>query len=387
MLHPRESGVLVNLAFLSQRPTGHTNYAMQVLPYLAALQPTILAPAAQLASLPELAELAELAELDHRERPEATPPQKYPGIPIADNMTPDQGAWGHLRRLAWTQLQLPALYHATNARLLFSPIPEAPLYTDCRFVVTVHDLIPLRFGGRFSRLAAYFRHYVPRVLHQATHILCNSQATVQEVQTTFGIPAHKLTATPLGYNDRHFRYQDLPTANYFLYLGRPDRHKNLPRLIKAFAALGQHDCELWLAGPPDRRYTPALQAQVAALHLQDRVKFLDYIPYADLPQLLGQAIALVFPSLYEGFGLPVLEAMACGTPVITSNCSALPEVAGDAALLVNPYVEGEITAAMQVVWDDAYLRSRLRQAGLARVQAFSWAKTGAATIAVLQQYV
>ncbi len=371
---PKAPGLLVNLAFLSRRPTGHTNYAMQVLPYLAALQPRVLVPADQ------------QGQIQPRDHPQDTKTAGYTVIPIASNMTPDQGAVGHLRRLGWTQFQLPGIYRSTPTNLLFSPIPEAPLYTRCRFVVTVHDLIPLRFGGRFSRLATYFRVYVPRVLHQAVHILCNSQATGQEVQSTFGIPPHKLTATPLGYDDRHFRDLALPTANYFLYLGRHDRHKNVSRVITAFAALADRECELWLAGPSDRRYTPELQAQVTALNLQDRVKFLDYVSYADLPKLLGQAIALVFPSLYEGFGLPVLEAMACGTPVITSNCSALPEVAGEAALLVNPYAEAEITDAMHALLVDTNLRSCLRQAGLERVQTFSWAKTGAITNTVLQQY-
>ncbi|WP_448574295.1 glycosyltransferase family 4 protein [Trichothermofontia sp.] len=372
---PKAPGLLVNLAFLSRRPTGHTNYAMQVLPYLAALQPRVLVPADQ------------QAQIQLGNPPQDTKTAGYEVMPIAGNMTPDQGAVGHLRRLGWTQFQLPAIYRSTPTNLLFSPIPEAPLYTGCRFVVTVHDLIPLRFGGRFSRLATYFRVYVPRVLHQAVHILCNSQATVQAVQSTFGIPPHKLTATPLGYDDSHFRDLALPTANYFLYLGRHDRYKNVSRVITAFAALADRECELWLAGPSDRRYTPELHAQVTALNLQDRVKFLDYVSYADLPKLLGQAIALVFPSLYEGFGLPVLEAMACGTPVITSNCSALPEVAGEAALLVNPYAEAEITDAMHALLVDTNLRSRLRQAGLERVQTFSWAKTGAMTNMVLQQYL
>jgi glycosyltransferase involved in cell wall biosynthesis len=107
----------------------------------------------------------------------------------------------------------------------------------------------------------------------------------------------------------------------------------------------------------------------------------------DVPRLLNQAIALVFPSLWEGFGLPVLEAMACGTPVITSNLSALPEVAGDAALLIDPYQVGELAAAMAAVWQDSQLWQQLHRAGLQRAQGFSWAKTGSATAAVLQAYL
>jgi glycosyltransferase involved in cell wall biosynthesis len=156
--------------------------------------------------------------------------------------------------------------------------------------------------------------------------------------------------------------------------------------INAFAALSNKDYDLQIAGSADRRYTPVLQAQAQALGVGDRVKFLEYVPYAELPVLLNQAIALVFPSLWEGFGFPVLEAMACGTPVITSNLSSLPEVAGDAALLVDPYNEAEMTAAMQTIATDGGARSQLRSAGLARASQFSWAKTGQATAELLRHY-
>jgi glycosyltransferase involved in cell wall biosynthesis len=161
----------------------------------------------------------------------------------------------------------------------------------------------------------------------------------------------------------------------------------LPRLIDAFAGLHDHDCELWIAGSPDGRYTPLLQEQVNHLGITQRVKFLDYVPYEQLPIIINQAIALVFPSLWEGFGLPVLEAMACGTPVITSNLSSLPEVAGEAALLVNPYNTGEITEAMQAIVADSTLRSHLRTLSLNRTTRFSWEKTGLATVDALKRYL
>jgi glycosyltransferase involved in cell wall biosynthesis len=161
----------------------------------------------------------------------------------------------------------------------------------------------------------------------------------------------------------------------------------LQRLIDAFAGLRSSECQLWIAGPPDKRYTPVLQAQVNHLGLTHQVKFLDYVHYDQLPIIINQALALVFPSLWEGFGLPVLEAMACGTPVITSNLSSLPEVVGDAALLVDPYNTGEITEAMQAVATDSKLRSHLRTLSLKQASQFSWEKTAQATIEVLKQYL
>ena len=160
------------------------------------------------------------------------------------------------------------------------------------------------------------------------------------------------------------------------------------RLITAFSALPhKNDYELWLAGPYDQRYSPLLEIQGEELGISHLVKFLNYVSYDELPIIINQALALVFPTLWEGFGLPVLEAMACGTPVITSNISSLPEVAGDAAILINPYNPGEITAAMQAIINDSELRKQLSEKGLKRASQFSWEKTGKATVEVLKEYL
>jgi glycosyltransferase involved in cell wall biosynthesis len=307
--------------------------------------------------------------------------------PVPGNLTPAQGKIGHLRRLWWTQFRLPQIYRKLNAALLFSPLPEAPLYSGCRFVVMVHDLIPLRFPNPKSFLTPYCRYVMPQVLAQAAHILCNSEATARDIGKFYGIPAEKITPIPLAYHDSRFRplaVEKDDITPYFLYLGRHDPHKNLPRLIAAFAQMGgSPDCQLWLAGPGDSRYTPQLQGQVAELGLQERVKFLNYVPDEQLPLLLNRALALVFPTLWEGFGLPLLEAMACGTPAVAANLGAAPEVTGKAALLVNPYEIKEIAAAMAGLLRDAHLRSQLRHLGLQRASQFSWAKTGEATREVL----
>jgi glycosyltransferase involved in cell wall biosynthesis len=353
--------LLINLSFLSQKPTGLTTYAQNLFPQLHSLEPTLLVA-------------------------KEISPYKY--YPIPANINSDYGAKGHLKRLVWNQFQLPQIYQQLRSNLIFSPIPEAPLYSRCRFVTTVHDLIPLRFGKRYSRLSTYFRYYVPQVLKQAEHIITNSQSTAQEIMTYFGIPAHKITPILLAYDAANFRYLNLPTSNYFLYIGRPDLHKNLDRLISAFAALpNRQDYQLYLAGSKDDRYTPALKSQIESLGLTAQVKFLDYVPYADLPSLINRAIALVFPSLWEGFGLPALEAMACGTPVITSNLSALPEVTGDATILIDPYNVNAIASAMHEVANSGKLRSQLSQAGLKRAQHFSWETTGKLTAEILAGYM
>ncbi|GAX37971.1 glycosyltransferase family 4 protein [Nodularia sp. NIES-3585] len=356
--------MLVNLSFLSTKPTGISTYALNLLPNLKFSQLTLLTSE----NIPN-----------------------YDCYPIPYNLTPDQGIKGHLRRLLWTQFQLPQIYKNLKSRLLFSPLPEAPLNSNCRFVVMSHDLIPLRFPKRFSPLTPYHRYYIPQVLKQAQHIICNSQATAQDIIDFYQIPASKITSIPLAYNRQHFRplkEKLVENRRYFLYIGRHDPYKNLNRLIAAFAALpNRGEYELWLAGPIDARYTPTLETQVAELGITEQVKFLNYVSYSELPKIINGAIALVFPSLWEGFGFPVLEAMACGTPVITSNLSSLPEVAGDAAILINPYNIGEITEAMQIIAEDMQVRSHLSTQGINRANQFSWEKTGLATVEVLSRYL
>ena len=359
MPHP----LLINLAVLFDRPTGIATYAQNIIGSLASLQPTLLSA----------------VDFPNCDR-----------YPIADNMTPAQGSKGHLRRLLWTQFQLPQIYRQLQADLIYSPIPEEPLYSQTRSVVMCHDLIPLRFPRRTSPLTNYFRYVVPQVLKQAEHIICNSQATANDLVSYYGIKANKITPILLGYDRTNFYPR--ATANnsetpYFLYLGRPDPYKNLSGLITAFAAMPNQDYHLAIAGSSDPRFTPQLQQQAESLGIAHRIKWLDYLDYAELPVVISNALALVFPTLWEGFGLPVLEAMACGTPVITSNLASLPEITGDAAVLVDPYQTEEITFAMLAVAEDRELRSQLQKLSLQQVQKFSWKKTGEETKEVLNRFL
>jgi glycosyltransferase involved in cell wall biosynthesis len=366
------SQLIVNLSVVGTQPTGIATYAQNI---IAGLQ------------LPELALLTPY----YREQ--------FAHIPchfIPNDLSAEHGKSGHLRRLLWTQFQLPKFYRKLRSRLIFSPVPEAPLLTNCRSVVMVHDFIPLRFPNWKSPLTYYSRYYVPLVLSQAKHIICNSEATANDITHFFKVPARKITPILLAHDANHFRPLPLspqeslnqsPYFPYFLYLGRHDPYKNLHRLIASFASLSTPDCELWFAGPTDPRYTPKLKQQAEALGVSHRIKFLNYVEYEQLPVLLYHAIALVFPSLWEGFGFPALEAMACGTPVITSNLASLPEVVGDAALLIDPYNEAELTAAMQTVLEDASTRSQLQTAGLARASQFSWQSTAQETVNVLEQFL
>lgn len=356
--------MLVNLAYLLRQPTGTTTYALNLLPYLAELNPCFLAT-------------------------QASGLVNY--YPVPDNLTAEHGRGGHLRRLLWTQFRLPQIYQQQVAQrhaadLLFSPIAEAPLFSRCRFVVTVHDLIPLRFPTSRS-LTWLYQHYVPRVLTAAEHIICNSQATADDVMRFYGLSAKKMTPILLAHDPHHFRPLGLERKNYFLLLGRQAPYKNGAVALQAFAQLPNRQAyELWFAGPEDPRYTPALRQQAITLGIAEQVKFCNYVAYEQLPYLLNQALALIFPSLWEGFGLPVLEAMACGTPVIASRASSIPEVAGEAALLVEPDEAAAIARQMHALMQDAELRCQLSQAGLNQAERFSWQQTGQATVEVLKAF-
>lgn len=355
--------LLINLAVLFDKPTGIATYALNLIDSLSSLNPILLTA------------------------------QKFPNYncyPIPDNLTPAQGSRGHLRRLMWTQWQLPQIYQKLRGNLIYSPLPEAPLYSNCRYVVMCHDLIPLRFPRQFSHLTNYFRFVVPSVLSQAEHIICNSAATAKDLVDFYGIDAAKITPILLAYDRTNFYPRStLPETErpYFLYLGRHDPYKNLQGLIAAFAAMpNNRDYQLWIAGSTDFRFTPQLQQQTVELGISDRVLFLDYLTYKNLPLIISGAIALVFPTFWEGFGLPVLEAMACGTPVITSKLASLPEITEDAAILIDPYNIPELTSAMLSLAKDSLLRSHLSDLSKQQAQKFSWEKTGNATKEALMRY-
>ena len=357
------NSLLINLAVLFDKPTGIATYAQNVIKALASLNPTLLSA----------------RTFDNFQR-----------YAIAANMTPEQGSKGHFRRLLWTQLELPKIYRHLQADLIYSPIPEAPLYSQSRYVVMAHDLIPLRFPRRTSPLTNYFRYVVPLVLQQAEHIICNSQATAKDLCDFYGIASAKITPVLLGYDANNFYPRNTSAyfnRPYFLYLGRQDPYKNLAGLIDAFAAISNKDYYLAIAGSTDPRFTPQLQQQALELGIGDRVFWLNYLDYQELPLVISGAVALVFPTFWEGFGLPVLEAMACGTPVITSNLASLPEITGDAAILIDPYNKAAITSAMWDLAKDRKMRSQLSQLGIQQARKFSWSKTGEATKEVLKQYL
>ena len=299
-----------------------------------------------------------------------------------------------LNRLAWSQLQLPRMARKWKADLIFTPAPEGYLGDQVvPQVLMVHDLRPLSHPG-ISFQTLYFKYWVPPLLKQCKHILTNSSFTASEISRNIGITEKKISVTPLGFDSDLFfpaqpiyRFHQRP---YLLHVGQAYPHKNLNRLIKAFSQVSEEfsDYDLILAGKPHPTYTPLLLDYVKSIHLQDRVKFIDYVSSTQLPDLYRGAYALIYPSLWEGFGLPILEAMACGTPVVTSLGSGTEELCnGDSALLVNPKSTSHIASALSDLLRQPNLVYDLRNRGLRHCQNYSWKLTSLKTADVIGQLI
>ncbi|MGB6836286.1 MAG: glycosyltransferase family 1 protein [Dehalococcoidia bacterium] len=301
-------------------------------------------------------------------------------------------------RLLWEQLLLPGQLRRLGIDVLHSPHHTTPaLPLPCPRVVTLHDvtffLLPQRYPPT-RRL--YFQAITRAAARLAQAIITPSDAVKRDVVRVLGVPQERITAiaeapapefAPLEDADAlgriRWRYK-LP-SRYILSVGNLEPGKNRGRLIAAYGRLRERGLQhhLVIAGQRAWRYENDL-ALVRRLRLDDVVHFLGYVDGADMPGLYSGADLLAFPSLYEGFGLPVLEAMACGTPVVTSSVSALPEVAGDAALLVDPKDVVALTEAMERALADEALRADLRARGLKRAGEFSWDKAAQKTVRVYE---
>ncbi len=289
----------------------------------------------------------------------------------------------HLTRLLWNQSHW--LRHAQVGDVIFHPVPESG-WSYLPQVTMAHDVIPLVYPQWYPKKKAYFQYWVPLSLRSSQHIICNSQQTKRDLIKYYQLDPEKITVIPLAYDHSHFSpgvIDSLPRP-YLLYVGAHEPHKNLKTLITAFGQLSREwEGELWLGGRFDPRYTPELQALAAPLGT--RVRWLDYVSYEQLPSLYQRAKAFIYPSLYEGFGLPLLEAMACGTAVISANSTSLPEVGGKAVAYFEPLSVADLVSVIQKVLGDSSYCHHLEQQGLVQAQTFDWAVTAAKTLVICQQ--
>ena len=307
-------------------------------------------------------------------------------------LSPDRGFSGHIKRILWYQTKLKQQLKSQQADLFFSPVYEGMFSPNVPQIVTVHDLIPLKYPKLSPKWKYYYQYALPFLLEQSQRIVCVSAYTKQDVVETYSLNPDSIDVVYNGYDRNLFYPQPNPAIlqkyhlnNYFLYVGDMRFYKNLSRCLEAFDRLPQKDCKFVVTGKKDDFFYPEIERQVAKLNARDRIVFLDYVPSADLTVLYSMARALVFASLYEGFGLPVLEAMACGCPVITSKVTSIPEVGGDSVLYVDPYNVDSIAKEMSQVVDNEEFRTNLVHQGLARAKLFSWDKTARDIVRVFEK--
>jgi len=289
---------------------------------------------------------------------------------------------------------LPYMAWSARASLLHVTYVLPPL-CPCPGVATVHDLSYLIFPHDAPpRDRLVLRPLLPLSVRRAAAVIVISESTRRDVINRLGVPDARITVTPLAAPP-HIRMVTASSVmdrvrsmyglsqEYILAVGNLQPRKNLGRLIEAFSIIRRegHDAQLVIVGQARWRQSEILRT-VKERGLDNDVVFTGYVADADLSALYSGAAVFVYPSLYEGFGLPILEAMACGAPVVTSNTSSLPEVAGDAALLVDPRSVPALTDAIRAVLLDSQRANELRARGFAQVARFSWSKTAQQTLAV-----
>jgi len=322
--------------------------------------------------------------------------------------------YGKKTKIGYAEFGFSLFLSRFAADLYHIPLNAVPVWMPRPYLVTIHDMSTLLFSNQSGYRSNLRFHYLRRGLARAARILAVSSATRRDVESVLRIPASRIQVV---YNApdptfRQLRNSPLPNGEragfslpaeiqrvleryqiqypVLLYVGRTNPQKNIPRLVEAFAVLRGElhddphykDLRLIIIGDEIARH-PSLRHAVHQSRMQDAVRFLGFVPIETLRAFYQAASAFVFPSLYEGFGLPPLEAMACGTPVVCSHVSSLPEVVGDAAYVVNPENVFDIARGMRDVLLNPALRSDLILRGLRQVEQFSWERTASR---VLQTY-
>jgi glycosyltransferase involved in cell wall biosynthesis len=300
----------------------------------------------------------------------------------------------------WKNIFFPISLLSDKIDLVHIPSYSAMWFPPCKSVVTIHDMIFAKHPEWAANKKQYirFKYYVKKTAKKADAIIVVSKTSKKEVIELTGVPEEKIYVTYLAA-DKIYKVQDNIDKlgrikqkysfdkKYILYVGSIHPRRNLERLLKSFALLKKRTNvphNLLLVGlsfsPKEKLFQKAKE-----LDLEKDIKYLGYVPDEDLVSLYNFADIFVYPSLYEGFGIPVLEAMACGTPVITSNISSLPEVSGDAAYLIDPYSIEEIYSAMQSILFNKEVRNKLVKKGFERTKNFDWKKTAEQTFYVFNE--
>ena len=292
-------------------------------------------------------------------------------------------------RIVWEQALLPWVSRSEGLDLLHNTAFVGPLASSCPFVTTVHDLSFLYYPQSFRWLRRrYLQVFARASVRRARRVIAVSESTKQDLVKTYGISPAKIDVVHNGVDASYrplpagqvaaFRQQKGLPDRFLLFVGTLEPRKNVVRLVEAYAKLPKERPPLVLVGGKGWFYDEIF-CRVEALELTDEVYFPGFVPTEDLPLWYNAADLFVYPSVYEGFGLPPLEAMACGTAVITSTASSLPEVVGKAGKLVDPTDTDGLATAMAQVLGDREMQEQMEATGLVQAAVFSWEKTAQQT--------
>jgi glycosyltransferase involved in cell wall biosynthesis len=317
------------------------------------------------------------------------PAENVEQYPLRPPFTPTR----NLSKVWFEQISFPRGCHGERVDLRHVPYFASPLMGGDKTIVTIHDLIPLILPAyRGSPLVRVYTRLVSVGAKRAVAIVTDSEYSRQDILRLLGVEEARTHVVYLAAQERFEPIRDdsvltevrkkygLP-QEYILYLGGFDQRKNLGTLLAAYSAMDANlvkDAPLVIAGIPpqlDSDFFPDPRRIADEHDLQDRVTFAGWVAEEDKPALYSSAVLFVFPSLYEGFGLPVLEAMSCGTAALVSDAASLPEIVGQAAMLFDPHNTEELAEAMSVLLRDKARRAELAARGLERAQLFSWDKT------------
>jgi glycosyltransferase involved in cell wall biosynthesis len=302
---------------------------------------------------------------------------------------------GFAARTLWHQIRLPARLRSDGASLYYSTIPEGMLSPPCPQIVTIHDFIPLLFPDCHPRMKHYYGSVLPRIAAASAGIVVSSESTRRDLERFFSPADVAIHVVYPGFRADAFRPVEPAEVSrvkrayglgeFILTVGEMRPYKNFRRLIHAFAAVPSNTLTLVHVGGVHAREADVLELP-RRLGVQNRVRFLGGVNDRDLTALYTGARAFVFPSLYEGFGIPPLEAMACGCPVIASDAASIPEVCGDAAIYVDALHEENMTAAIVDLLGDPEKQEFLREKGLERSRTFSYARAAEQLLGIMKEH-
>jgi glycosyltransferase involved in cell wall biosynthesis len=369
--------LVINASILDSKPTGVGIYTINIINEMAKLSDPgrynikIFSPGSRFFNVKENMEIKKIPRYVQRSEY-----KKFAGI----------------FRFIWNQ----SLYAAASrgSDLCYSPTTHGSWLLKNQ-IITIHDLLAFHFPHQNKFQYYYYRYFLDKIIRHSKAVIAVSQSTKKDITKHLNYPADKIHVIYGGYDQSFFKPKpqddDLikrkyNIEKYILTVGATYPHKNIERLIISYSLLPDRlkkEYKLVVAGSREK-YTHALMLLVKERDLQSNIVFTGYVSFDDLPYLYSGAAALVYPSLYEGFGLPPLEAMACGCPVVVSNISSLPEVCGDAAFYIDPYNVDDIANGIAKVLTDGILKEDLIRKGLERAKLFSWEKAARGILKVIE---